>query len=345
MNSTHKCEVVPVVLKQHPNADSLSIVEVFGYQVCVKTESWQGIALGAYVVPDSLVDVSRPEFAFLSEMSDNKGKTHVRIRAKKLRGVVSYGMLIPAPVDTKEGDDVSALLGVERYNPVIPTDRTGYVSTKATPVPPPDIGYTPPTYDIDAFQRYAKEVFKVGELVYVSEKIDGANARFVFDGERMHIGSRNRWLEPVGESLWHRALERRPEIEQLCRAHPNCVLWGEVAGWVQDLRYNMTRGEVDFVAFDIMTGGRWMDVIDMTEACERFGVPLAPCLGVIPYNFDKLMEMSDGPSVYANGAHYREGVVVKSMIERGDNKTGRAQLKIVSISYFENQGKEKPYKK
>jgi hypothetical protein len=34
--SDFKCEVVPVVLENHPNAEKLSIVRVFdGYQVCV----------------------------------------------------------------------------------------------------------------------------------------------------------------------------------------------------------------------------------------------------------------------------------------------------------------------
>ena len=40
MKSTHRVEVVPVLLTPHPNADSLSVVQVFGYSVCVKTADW-----------------------------------------------------------------------------------------------------------------------------------------------------------------------------------------------------------------------------------------------------------------------------------------------------------------
>lgn len=66
--STHRVEVVPVVLERRPGADSLSIVRVVaGYTVCVKTADWRGRALGAYVPPDSLVDTGRPEFAFLAD--------------------------------------------------------------------------------------------------------------------------------------------------------------------------------------------------------------------------------------------------------------------------------------
>jgi len=45
--STHRVEVVPVSLEKHPNADALSVVRVFGYSVCVRTEDWQEGQLGA----------------------------------------------------------------------------------------------------------------------------------------------------------------------------------------------------------------------------------------------------------------------------------------------------------
>ena len=86
--STHRVEVVPITLEPHPNADTLSIVRVFaGYTVCVRTTDWQGRALGAYVPPDSLVDTTRPEFAFLA---DGK-RARQRIKVKKLRGVAAWG--------------------------------------------------------------------------------------------------------------------------------------------------------------------------------------------------------------------------------------------------------------
>jgi len=344
-NSTHKCEIVPVVLLPHPNADSLSIVQVFGYTICVRTEAWQGKSLGAYIVPDSLVDVSRPEFSSLSEISDNKGKTHVRIRAKRLRGVVSYGMLIPAPEGSVEGDDVATLLGIERYNPIIKADRSGYVTTKSITVPPPEIGFSIPTYDVDAFQRYANGVFVEGEEVYVSEKIDGGNARYVFDGEKMHIGSRNRWLETEGNSMWHQALQRRPEIERFCRDNPKVVLWGEVFGFVQELHYGMCQGEVDFIAFDMLQDGKWLDTHDFLNKCIINNVPVAPSFGFTSYNFDKLVALADGPSTYNGALHYREGIVIRPVKERWAHSCGRVHLKIVSPSYYEANGAEKPWKK
>jgi len=62
------------------------------------------------VVPDSIVDVSRPEFSFLSTRGDVKdGK--LRIRVSKFRGTLSMGLLIPAPQGMVEGDDAAEFLG------------------------------------------------------------------------------------------------------------------------------------------------------------------------------------------------------------------------------------------
>ncbi len=85
MISTHKIEVVPIHLKPHPNADSLSLAHVFDHYVCaVRTEDWKDRVLGVYCPPDSVMP-DLPEYAFL--------KGQFRIKAKKLRGVVSQGLL------------------------------------------------------------------------------------------------------------------------------------------------------------------------------------------------------------------------------------------------------------
>ena len=59
--ATHRVEVIPVHLEPHPDADTLSIVKIYDWQVVTKTADWTEGALGAYIQPDSLVDVTRPE--------------------------------------------------------------------------------------------------------------------------------------------------------------------------------------------------------------------------------------------------------------------------------------------
>ena len=107
--STHKVEVVPVELELHPNADTLSIVKVFGYTAVVKTEQWKDHRVGAYIPPDSVVPDS-PEYAFLNG--------HFRIKARRYGGVMSQGLLMPVPLgDFQVGDDVAEVMGVTHYVP------------------------------------------------------------------------------------------------------------------------------------------------------------------------------------------------------------------------------------
>lgn len=180
MNSTHKVEVVPVRLEKHPNADKLSIVKAFGYQVCTGTAEWQTrtpdfveadgtpVWLGAYVPPDSLVPTDRVEFAFLkAEAKDG----YARIKAKRLRQVVSFGLLVPAPAGSREGDDVADILGVKHYEPPLEMEKGAkHFAMGGETAPGPNI-YTV-KYDLDAFRRY-HHVFQPGELVVVTEKLDG----------------------------------------------------------------------------------------------------------------------------------------------------------------------------
>ncbi|RYE90041.1 MAG: RNA ligase, partial [Myxococcales bacterium] len=78
--------VGPIV--KHPQADNLSIAQVFGYPVIIRTGEYAEGDRAVYVPVDSVVPEGDPRWAFLGE--------HRRIRAKKLRGVFSMGLLTAA---------------------------------------------------------------------------------------------------------------------------------------------------------------------------------------------------------------------------------------------------------
>jgi hypothetical protein len=189
--STHRVEVVPVVLEKHPDADTLSVVRVFGYTVCVRTADWEGRTVGAYIPPDSVVP-DTPEYAFLGE--------NRRIKVRRLRGVVSMGLLVPAPEGAKIGDDVAERLGIGHYEPPLSFKTGGDVEEAPA-------GYRP-VYDVDTWYRY-KQLLRPGEEVRVTEKIHGASGRWVFQDGRMwsavvEAGRR----EPLVEGLEVQPLDR-----------------------------------------------------------------------------------------------------------------------------------------
>lgn len=155
-NSTHKAEIVNIELLNHPNADTLSIVKVYGYQVCVRTEDWLGKTTACYLPPDTICP-DTPPFEFLG--------TNKRIKAKKLRGVVSFGLLMPCPEGMHVGDDAYEYYGLTHYNPPEPANTGG----EAGPAPK-YANYS--KYDVDSLRRY-KDLFIPGEEVVATIKYHG----------------------------------------------------------------------------------------------------------------------------------------------------------------------------
>lgn len=316
---THKVEVVRVGIEPHPNADRLDVARIFSFTCCVAKGSFVDGQLAAYVQPDSVVDSARPEFEFLAG--------HERIRVKRLRGIVSMGLLLPAPDGAHEGDDLAEHFGVTHYEPPIPGERCGEVEGGP-------IGIHAPKYDVESMYRY-KRLFADGEPVVATEKIHGANSRFVYAANegRMYCGSRGEWKAENASSIWWKALAGNPWIETFCRQFPGDVLYGEVFGNVQSLKYGAQGTEVFFRAFDVLHGGEWReydDWIQQVEECNRVPVVFAGA-----FDFDALVKLSDGPSLIPGANHIREGIVVRPIPERRDPHQGRVHLKLVGNSYLE----------
>jgi RNA ligase (TIGR02306 family) len=361
--STHRAEVGAITLEKHPDADTLSVVQIYGYTCVVRTVDWAGITMAAYLPPDSYVDVKRPEFAFLAPQANSEGRA--RIRAKRLRGVVSFGLLIPAPEGTKEGDDVAPMLDIQHYEP--PVKGVGgskglYMGGEVASGPNV---YTV-KYDVDAFRRYHK-CFVPGELVQVTEKLDGANARYVFNDGKMYCGSRTEWKKeyasfehvtvesligngvpedkakeivenlakkPNKKSMWWAILDNTPTLRAFCEANPGVVVYGEAFGNVGRIKYGVPDG---FAAFDVMKDSKWVDAVEARAMLTNAGVPCVPLISIMEYDFDKCCALADGFTQVAGGSPtaIREGVVVCPLVNRYDKFAGRVKQKIVSATYLE----------
>lgn len=214
--STHMAVVVPVVLKPHPNADSLSIVDVDNtYQVVVRTADWANVDRGVYVPPQNLVPLDRPEFAFLDKP---------RIKPVRLRGEWSYGLLIPCAEHWDIGTDVTDYYGITHWEPeeqhaIGPRIYCG----KSIFGGPFD---AVSKYDIDGAQHVWKLV-PAGTPVFVTEKIHGANWRCYSEGDQLYVGSRQRWVADDESSVhWQafRWLQSNSDVARFLREWPNHIL-------------------------------------------------------------------------------------------------------------------------
>lgn len=353
--STHEVRVIRVgEVVKHPNADRLGLVQIDGFTAIVRLDDFKSGDLGAYIEPDYLVP-DTPDYAFL------KGK--LRIRSQKLRGVWSQGLLVHAPDGAEEGACVMERLGIKRYEPPAPAEQRamhgqgGKLGNSQAEKPHPTLAGIG-VYDLENWRKHGR-VLEAGEIVHVTEKLHGCNARFAWRGGRMYAGSRTQWRKSGEHSrwqklvtrirrwwrkskrpntdlnngnVWWRVLKTHPWIVDWCRAHPDCVLYGEIFGDVQDLKYHARPGEVWFLAFDVLRDGKWIDAQEFFETLPAsYRVPL---LYVGPYSPAQTEDLSRlNRSTMAD--HLAEGVVIKPAKERWDGRVGRVALKLVSDLYLE----------
>jgi RNA ligase (TIGR02306 family) len=174
---------------KHPNADKLSIVKIKGYE-CISANLEDGSP--RYSKGDPVVYI--PEASVLPEwilqkmgfwnekeqkgtLSGSKGN---RVKAIKLRGTLSQGILYPVYCEGTHGalklsvdagltqyvtldQDVANLLNIEKYEPAIPVSMRGVLGNL--------FGYTK-SYDLENLQKYP-DVFSPEDLVIATEKLHG----------------------------------------------------------------------------------------------------------------------------------------------------------------------------
>jgi hypothetical protein len=338
-------------VEKHPNADSLSITNIFGgYPVIFRTGDYHEGDLACYIPVDSEVPVDRQEFKFLDA---GKGRAKERIRAKRLRGVFSMGLLVPSPTFAKEGEDLQEWFGVTKWEPESEREpmadnrkarrawhRTWFGNLVykirqflglAAPTPP-----KVPVYDIEGLRKY-KDLLQEGEEVVIREKIHGANCRYIHTGKHFFIGSRT-VMTRNGPNVWKTVADRY-QLEAKLKQHPGVVLFGEVYGSVQDLKYGVpTDEEVRFIAFDALWPNkdgtrRWLSNDDLERFCASLSIPLAPVLYRGPWS-KELMKLAEGKTTMPGADHVREGFVVRPVAERTAPNLGRVQLKLAGQSYL-----------
>lgn len=322
-------------VEKHPNADSLSMTKIHGgYPVCFRTGEYNEGDLAVYVPVDAVAPDTL-EWEFLGP-----GLRNHRIRAKKLRGIFSMGLLSKAPEGAAEGDDLAEALGFRRYEDVVgeSTQYKGASRSDGLEVPAPKLATMPGVYDIEGFRKYGRTTFADDELVVVTEKIHGQNARFVHDGKQLHVGSRTRWLSTDPESNTWAKVAQRYDLAGKLAAYPGLVFFGETYGNNSDMPYGVERLKTgDALAiFDIFdsAAGRWLDVKECAEVCAVVDLPMVPTLA--SGRFGDLVEflpaLAEGHSMLAG--HVREGWVIKPVFERWDSRLGRVVLKLAGEGYL-----------
>ena len=190
-------------IRKHPNADSLDIGEVLGWQVVVKSGIHKEGDIIAFVTIDTIV----PKCQWSEFLVDPKNPDkQLRVKNIKLRGEYSSGIVIPLsefPSQFTEtcvvGEDLTSLLGVTKYVKEIPANLSGE-----------DIGAFPThiisTTDEDNGLNDPSLVSKVLEAdthITITQKLDGSSVTVVVEnGVITQVCSRNLSKKDTDKSLF-----------------------------------------------------------------------------------------------------------------------------------------------
>lgn len=333
--SEHRVDIIEVgEILPHPNADvmRMELTRVLGWQCCVEKGQFVRGDKAIYIEPDFLVPASHPSFAFLARTD---AKPQERIRVRRFKGTLSQGLLISVPDELAHlpvGTNVIEQLGIERYEPLLSKSTGGdFVGAPS--------GLYCPKFDVENWQRWPTQ-FIDGEPVYVTEKMHGASARYTYaknpNGDWVHFcGSRANWMAADDGNLWWMAFAQCPAIATWCEANPELILYGEVFGQVQSLKYGAGKNDVFFAAFGVLNKHTWLDVEDARVSVGVQGVPSVPLLYSGSFNLERIKRLAEGDSSWPGAQHMREGAVVLPDCERTDDSLGRVQLKLVSNRYLE----------
>ena len=321
-NSTHDVVVVKLGPPEvHPNADRLEIHRIFDAYRCVSQKGlYKEGDLVAYIPPDNVVPDTE-DFAWL------EGKR--RIKAKKLRGVISYGLLHPAPLGSVEGDVVTDHMGISHYEPEV-----HYTMNRGPEAPAPAGFY--PKYDLDALLRYSR-LLEPGEMVWVTEKIHGANCSVVYVDGELHVKSRNLWCVDTPDNMFWRAVRGTPNLVEWLEEHPGLTVVGEVvpcakAGGVT-FNYGNDWGAHTMLVFDIHQNGEYFSH-ELARGISQ-NLPWVPVIACEPFSIERMEELASGKSLVPGANHIREGIVLTPVNERSHATLGRIKLKLVSPAYLE----------
>jgi RNA ligase (TIGR02306 family) len=362
MTSPHFCvRVERVHLSAHPDADALELAwrdpDQLGHCAVVRKGSLRPGQTVAWI-PEHAV-LPGPVLDELGLRGKLAGPAGDRVKAVRLRGVLSRGLCLPGRPHWSVGDDVTAELGITRHVVPVPVHMAGSAWSAG-------LARTL-SYDIEDIGRYPG-VLQSGEPVSLTEKLHGTWCLVglmpprLAHPEQGALVVASKGLSAKGLALQVGAPENRNnlylravrawELEARLRAWVGerdapVFLLGEVFGaGVQDLGYGQSRtggAPPGFRAFDLRIGGRedgrYLGDRELERALHRLGVPRVPVLHRGPFDRAVLAAHTRGcETVSGRELHLREGVVVRPLVERRHALLGRVQLKSINPAYLTRRG-------
>jgi RNA ligase (TIGR02306 family) len=298
-------------------ADKIECAKILGWNLVVKRGEFTPGDLCMFFEPDAIL----PE----APWSEFMRSRNFRIKAVKMRGVLSQGLALPVLEECKnlsEGSDITDLLGVKKYDP--PEVSAGSFGQSCGPFPAlvpktdePRIQSSPDLLDALKHRFYVMTV-----------KLDGTSFTATYDADQFKVCSRNLSLKNTEDSIFWK-VAKKYNLEQSLRGTTYAVQ-GELCGpGIQKNRLKLK--DHDLFIFNVYDwkAGRYLSPMESSVFCREVGlktVPIEEAGLAFTYSQEELLEKAKG--FYDNTDNIREGLVVRSF------EVPRVSFKVINNDFL-----------
>lgn len=317
-------------------ADSIECAVLGGWNVVTKKGEFKAGDLAVYLEIDSWVPKDLAPFLFEGKVFE--GVEGARLRTKKLRGVLSQGLLLPLsvayqlPPDTSvdiEGTDLTEALGIKKWEKPLDPTLSGLARGNFP-------SWIPKT-DQERVQNLNRTIEqRQGDTFEASIKLDGSSitvySKKEDDGYLNGVCSRNLDLQE-GESAFWVAAKQYKIHEKLQSTGRSLAVQGELLNTNIQGNWEKVTGLCMYVfdVFDI-EAQKYLTPVERRALCKELDIPHVPVLEenwVLDTDVKGILAMADGPGM--NPGVKREGLVFKS-------NTDDFSFKAISNAYLLKAG-------
>lgn len=320
-------------------ADAIEVATVGGWKVVIKKGEFEVGDLAVYCEIDSWIpNELAPFLSKGKEPREFEGVKGERLRTIKLRGQLSQGLLLNRVValdkvgQIEEGMDVSELLNIKKWEPVIPAQLAGQIKGNF----PTQI----PKTDQERCQNLVNEITaanEAGTQFEITEKLEGSSMTCYMIRGEFGVCSRNLDLKrDEANSFWSTAIAEDIELKmRTVDEYWDFAIQGELIGpGIQGNIYKLSKPT--FYVFDVynIQTGEYMKPAARVELIKRMGLNHVPIVAHTASLYDtlgitdipQLLQFAEGKS-QLNPAQEREGVVFKEV-------NGGMTFKAISNKYL-----------
>lgn len=365
--SLYKVPVTTVLdVTPHPNADRLELISVYSFQVISAKGLYQKGDAVIYVPVDSILPKDLEDFLF---PVDSKIKlTNSRVRAAKIRQVVSQGLLIKPDalealpkfndLEVELEQDIKDILGITKYEPPTPDFQKpkGPTPGSRKALENPDfkkyngidnIKWFPNGYEGKEVIIQCKlhgSLLRVGKAPFIANTVFKKILKFlklapayenVYGSNNVELTNRSGYTGFYGEDVYGKVCKKLKIHEKIKDGE---YVYMELIGPGIQKNYTYGHTEHHAVLYDVKItkadgSQMWLNPEDAELYAKVRGFDFVPVLYRGPYSKEIVDQCTTGPSVYDPNEKVREGCVVKVRFGY-DNNGDKQCLKSINPDYL-----------